>query len=282
VHIPDGFLSTPVWAAMDAAALPAVALGVRRAQRDFEDARIPLLGVMGAFVFAAQMINFPVGIGTSSHLVGGALLALTLGPAAASVVMTAILVTQALVFQDGGLLALGANVMNMAIAGVLAGYLPYQWFGRGRWRRAAIFAGGALSVLVSATLAVTELLLSGTPMPRAALVVSGAVFVVSALLEGAITLAVAQSLEAIQPNFVRKPAERRHAAAALGAAAVLLAAVGVVFASTAPDGIERMTRAQAVESASWVGKAEAGLAGVALIYAVCLAIGRAVGRRRSA
>jgi cobalt/nickel transport system permease protein len=282
VHIPDGFLSTPVWAAMDAAALPAVALGVRRAQRDFEDARVPLLGVMGAFVFAAQMINFPVGIGTSSHLVGGALLALTLGPAAASVVMTAILVTQALVFQDGGLLALGANVMNMAIAGVLAGYLPYQWFGRGRWRRAAIFAGGALSVLVSATLAVTELLLSGTPMPRAALVVSGAVFVVSALLEGAITLAVAQSLEAIQPNFVRKPAERRHAAAALGAAAVLLAAVGVVFASTAPDGIERMTRAQAVESASWVGKAEAGLAGVALIYAVCLAIGRAVGRRRSA
>jgi cobalt/nickel transport system permease protein len=282
VHIPDGFLSTPVWAAMDAAALPAVALGVRRAQRDFEDARVPLLGVMGAFVFAAQMINFPVGIGTSSHLVGGALLALTLGPAAASVVMTAILVTQALVFQDGGLLALGANVMNMAIAGVLAGYLPYQWFGRGRWRRAAIFAGGALSVLVSATLAVTELLLSGTPMPRAALGVSGAVFVVSALLEGAITLAVAQSLEAIQPNFVRKPAERRHAAAALGAAAVLLAAVGVVFASTAPDGIERMTRAQAVESASWVGKAEAGLAGVALIYAVCLAIGRAVGRRRSA
>jgi hypothetical protein len=119
-------------------------------------------------------------------------------------------------------------------------------------------------------------------MPRAALGVSGAVFVVSALLEGAITLAVAQSLEAIQPNFVRKPAERRHAAAALGAAAVLLAAVGVVFASTAPDGIERMTRAQAVESASWVGKAEAGLAGVALIYAVCLAIGRAVGRRRSA
>lgn len=282
MHIPDGFLSTPVWAAMDAAALPAVAVGVRRAQRHFEDARIPLLGVMGAFVFAAQMINFPVGIGTSSHLVGGALLALTLGPAAASVVMTAILVTQALVFQDGGLLALGANVMNMAIAGVLAGYLPYQWFGQGRWRRAAIFGGGALSVLVSATLAVTELLLSGVPMPRAALGVSGAVFVVSALLEGAITLAVAQSLEAIQPNFVRRPAGRRHAATALGAAAVLLAAVGVVFASTAPDGIERITRGQAVESASWLGKAEAGLAGVALIYAVCLAIGRAVGRHRSA
>ena len=72
MHIPDGFLSTPVWAALDIAALPATAYVVRRAQHGFEDARIPLLGVMGAFVFAAQMINFPVGVGTSSHLVGGA------------------------------------------------------------------------------------------------------------------------------------------------------------------------------------------------------------------
>ena len=85
VHIYDGFLSTPVWAAMDVAAAPAVGYMVRRAQREFDESRIPLLGVMGAFVFAAQMINFTVGIGTSGHLVGGALLACTLGPAAAGV-----------------------------------------------------------------------------------------------------------------------------------------------------------------------------------------------------
>ncbi len=91
-----------------------------------EDRKIPLLGVMGAFVFAAQMINFPVGPGTSGHLVGGALLTIALGPAAASIVMTAILAIQALVFQDGGILALGANIFNMAIAGVLAAYLPYR------------------------------------------------------------------------------------------------------------------------------------------------------------
>lgn len=282
MHIPDGFLSTPVWAAMDAAAVPAVAVAVRRAQQNFEDARIPLLGVMGAFVFAAQMINFPVGVGTSSHLVGGALLAFTLGPAPASVAMACILTIQALVFQDGGLLALGANVVNMAIAGVLAGYLPYHWFGGGPWRRSAIFAGGALSVLVSAALAVTELLLSGTPIPRTALGLSAAVFTISAALEGAITLAVAQSLETIQPNFMRQPARRRHAAGALGAAAVLLAAVGVAFASAAPDGIEKITRTQAAVESSWLGKAEGGLAGVALIYAVCLAIGRVVARHRSA
>jgi cobalt/nickel transport system permease protein len=282
VHIPDGFLSTPVWAALDTAALPAVAYVVRTAQRSFEDSRIPLLGVMGAFVFAAQMINFPVGVGTSSHLVGGALLAYTLGPAPASVVMAAILVIQALVFQDGGVLALGANVMNMAIAGVLAGYLPYYLFGAGRWRRAAVFAGGMLSVLVSALLALTELLFSKVPMPATALGLSLVVFLVSAVLEGAITLAVVQSLESIQPNFVRKPSGRPFATGLLGAAAVLLAAVGVVFASTAPDGIEKLTRYQAVTEVSWLGKAEAGLFGVVLIYAACLAIGRLVARHRSA
>ena len=81
MHIPDNFLSTPVWATLDAVSVPMVGLMVKRASRELQDARIPLLGVMGAFVFAAQMINFPVGVGTSGHLVGGALLAATLGAA---------------------------------------------------------------------------------------------------------------------------------------------------------------------------------------------------------
>src|SRR5579885_1671470 len=129
MHIPDNFLSTPVWASLDAISLPAFGLIARRAGRDLEESRIPLFGVMGAFVFAAQMINFPVGIGTSGHLVGGALLACTLGAAPAVLVMTAIIAIQAFVFQDGGVLALGANVTNMALCGVLAGYLPFQLWG---------------------------------------------------------------------------------------------------------------------------------------------------------
>src|SRR5689334_10053351 len=164
VHIPDGFLSAPVWATLDAAAVPAVAYTVRRAQRGMDEARIPLLGVMGAFVFAAQMINFPVGIGTTGHLVGGALLAITLGPAAATVVMAAIISIQALVFQDGGVLALGPNILNMAVFGVAAGYLPFSLWGTGKWRKAAILGGGILSVLVSAVFALAELLLSGVKM----------------------------------------------------------------------------------------------------------------------
>lgn len=294
MHIPDGFLSTPVWAAMDVAAAPAVGYVARKAQQGFDDAKVPLLGVMGAFVFAAQMINFPVGVGTSGHLVGGALLACTLGPAAASVVMCAILAIQALVFQDGGILALGANVFNMAIAGVLAGYLPYHLWGRGSGRRASIFAGGALSLMTSAILALAELLISGVRMPGPVLGVSLALFAVSALVEGAITVAVVVALERIQPSLMRAPgAGRSPAFAALALVAVLLAAGGVVFASTAPDGIERLAMQTGIAShartlistplkdyqAAWLGsgwaaQAGAGLAGLGLVYGACLMIGR--------
>jgi cobalt/nickel transport system permease protein len=286
---------------MDVAAIPAVGVLVRRAQRGFDESKVPLLGVMGAFVFAAQMINFPVGIGTSGHLVGAALLAITLGPAPATVVMTAILAIQALVFQDGGILALGANITNMAVAGTLAGYLPFHFWGAGKWRRASIFLGGLLSVLVSAVLALAQLLVSGVSMPSSVLGISLALFVVSAALEGAITLAVVQSLEAINPGFVRKPESRgSFALGTLASAAVLLAAVGVLFASTQPDGIEKLAQTTGISaharalfttpltdyqagffSTPWLRKASAGIAGLALIYGACVLFGRAVSRKRS-
>ena len=281
MHIPDGFLSTPVWVSLDAVAVPAVAWTARRAQRGFDQAQAPLLGVMGAFVFAAQMVNFPVGAGTSGHLVGGALLAMTLGPAPASVVMTAILAIQALVFQDGGILALGANILNMAVLGVLAGYLPYSLWGASRWRKPAIFAGGALSVLVSAVLALSELLLSGVRMPVSILGVSLALFLLSAVLEGAITLAVLQSVERLQPRLVFQPqAARSTVLGAVALAALLLASVGVLFASSAPDAIEQITRPAAAGIQTGIGKTGAGFAGITLIFGACLAIGRVVARKR--
>jgi cobalt/nickel transport system permease protein len=294
VHIPDGFLSTGVWATLDVVAAPAVASVARRAQRGFDESKVPLLGVMGAFVFAAQMINFPVGIGTTGHLVGGALLAFTLGPEAAVVVLTAILAIQALVFQDGGILALGANVLNMALLGVLAGYLPYRFWSGTRWRKAAIFAGGVLSVMVSGAAALSELLLSKVPMSGLTILVSLGFFVIMALVEGAITLAVVEALEGIRPGFVRQPTRRPSLAlGTIGMVAVLLATVGVLFAASAPDPIEKLGHSRRFFSAllpdyqaavvhnPWLGKATAGLAGVLLIYAACLAIGRAVVRRRS-
>lgn len=296
MHIPDGFLSTPVWAALDAVAAPAAGYAVRRAQAGFDDSRAPLLGVMGAFVFAAQMINFPVGVGTSGHLVGGALLAYVLGPAAAMVVMTAILAIQALVFQDGGILALGANVVNMALAGVLAGYLPYRLFAATRF---AMFAGAFLSVLVGALLALAELWMSGVALPAAAAGISIALFVVSAALEGAITLAVVEALEAINPGFLQRPLTNRRAGSlALGAAAVSLAVAGVMIASSNPDGLERLAQRLGIAShartllhtplaeyelanldSPWLRKAAAGLSGLGLVYAACLLFGRAARAR---
>jgi len=302
MHIPDGFLSAPVWATLDIAAIPAAGYMVRRAQREFEEKKVPLLGVMGAFVFAAQMINFPVGGATSGHLVGSALLSYTLGPAAAGVVMIAILAIQSLVFQDGGILALGANIFNMAIVGVIAGYLPFHLWGTGPRRKVAIFLGGMFSVLVAALLAVSELLLSGIAMSGPVLGVSFALFAVSAVLEGAITLAVFQALEMLNPNFVKQPkADRGFALGMTGLAAVLLAVVGVLFASTHPDGLERLAETIGLASkakpmlpspladyqaglfqSAWLRKACAGLAGLGLIYGVCALFGRFVGRQRSA
>ncbi|HYZ85735.1 MAG TPA: energy-coupling factor ABC transporter permease [Bryobacteraceae bacterium] len=289
MHIPDGFLSTPVWAALDAAAVPAISLVARRSQERVEEARLPLMGVMGAFVFAAQMINFPVGLGTSGHLIGSTLLALTLGPASASLVMTAILIIQALVFQDGGVLALGANITNMAMFGVIAGYLPYQLFGSGKHRGLSIFVGGVLSVMVSAIAALSELLISGIRIPLPMLAVSIGVFAISAVIEGAITLALIQSLERLNPGFVQRPSASGKIIVALGALSFAVVLVGVAFASQSPDGLQKLAEQLGLiqrevqtiaapvpdyelglSDSPWLRKASAGLVGLMLVYAAAL------------
>src|ERR1700676_1241206 len=299
MHIPDNFLSTPVWATLDVAAIPAVGFMVKRAGRELEDTSIPLLGVMGAFVFAAQMINFPVGIGTTAHLVGGALLACTLGPAAAGVVMAAIIAIQALVFQDGGVLALGANVLNMAVAGVLAGYLPF-WMWGARRQKQAIFLGAFLSVMVSASFALGELLISGVAMPRPLILASLVLFAISALIEGAITISVVQAIEKLNLELVQKPeASSWRALSVLSGVALALGLVGFLWASSAPDGIQRLgiqlglaakasfhaplaDYAAGNFDSGWLRRATAGLAGLLVVYAVCVAFAKMIGRRRSA
>ena len=285
MHIPDGFLSTPVWATLDIASFPAIAYIARRAERGLKESAAPLLGVMGAFVFAAQMINFPVGVGTSGHLVGSALLAYTVGPAAAVVVMTAILAIQALIFQDGGLLALGANVFNMAIAGVGAAYLPYRYLAAGSWRKLGVFVGAFASVAVAAALALGELRFSGVPMPLPVIGVSIGLFLISAAIEGAITVGVVGAIGRLNPNWVRTPESESRSRALLGVAAVLMGAIGALFASELPDGLEKLAAQLGIEhraisflsspmadyewkwlGASWAQKAAAGLAGLLLTY----------------
>ena len=156
--------------------------------------------------------------------------------------MCAILAIQALVFQDGGILALGANVINMAIVGVLAGYLPYHLWGRGRRRRAAIFAGGALSVAGQRPARAGRTV--GLRGPHAGLGAGSFARRCSRcrrVIEGAITLAVMGALEAIQPNFVRQPAAGGRSPLRRSGPGRGPAGGGRrLFASTAPDGIQQL------------------------------------------
>jgi cobalt/nickel transport system permease protein len=301
MHIPDGFLSTPVWASLGAVSLPTIGVLARKAQANHEHSRAPLLGVMGAFVFAAQMVNFPVAGGASSHLLGGALLACSLGPAAGVIVMTAVLAIQAFVFQDGGILALGANIFNLAIAGVLTAYVPYHFWGSGQHRRVAVFAGAVLSVLVSAALAMSQILLSGVPVTQPLLQLSAGLFALSAVAEGIITVAVLGAIERINPEWVQRPTGRGNRILTLvGAASVAIALASIFIASSDPDALERIeTAAMSTPAAALISspfadyrfagivsdnaaKAFAGLIGLALVYFICSMVGRAVAQRRSA
>ena len=175
LHIPDGFLSGGVAAAAAVLALAAVAYGLRIADRDLDEARVPLLGVLAAFIFAAQMLNFPVAGGTSGHFLGATLAAVLLGPWTACLVMAVVIAVQALAFADGGVSALGANVVNMGVLGaLLAGFaikaglrlLPATRAGFlglvGAVSWVAVMAGAAAT---SAELAVSGTVPLGTVLP---------------------------------------------------------------------------------------------------------------------
>ena len=126
LHIPDGFLSTPISLLGWVVAVAMIALALRQTRSQLGERQVPILGVMAAFIFAAQAINFPVAGGTSGHLLGGALAAIVLGPWAAVLVMTAVISLQALLFQDGGLLVLGWNIVNMGVLTAFVGMATYR------------------------------------------------------------------------------------------------------------------------------------------------------------
>src|SRR3990172_2336239 len=126
LHIPDGFLSPAVAALGWMLAIIFVSLGIRHTGRQLGDRMVPMMGVLAAFIFAAQAVNFPVAAGTSGHLIGAALAAIVLGPWGGLLVMTAVVAVQALLFQDGGLIVMGWNIVNMGALGALSGYAAYR------------------------------------------------------------------------------------------------------------------------------------------------------------
>jgi len=207
MHIPDGFLSGGIAAVLWVLAIGAIAIGLRVANRDLDEARVPLLGVLAAFIFAVQMLNFPVAGGTSGHLLGATLAAVLLGPWIACLVMAVVLVTQAFGFADGGVSALGANIVNMGVLGaLLAGYvvtagekvLP-------KTRGAFLGLVGAVSwlaVMVGTTATGFELALSDTVPLGTVLPPMLGVHALIGIGEAVITVAAVSAVMVARPDLV--------------------------------------------------------------------------------
>jgi len=208
MHIPDGgFLSVPMYLTTDALAVGALAISAAKARGELEDRAIPLMGVMGAFVFAAQMINLPIPGGTSGHLMGGTLLAIALGPWTGSLVMAAVLLLQALLFGDGGLLVFGANFLNMGLVGTWGGYAVYRGVRALLPGQAGLYVGTTLAawlaMVVGAALAGIQIGLSGTAPLGTVTVAMVAIHAIIGAIEAVVTLAVVRYLVATRPELVR-------------------------------------------------------------------------------
>ena len=161
--------------------------------------------MLGAFVFAAQLVNVPVAAGTSGHLLGGVLVAALVGPEAATVVMASVFVIQCLLFQDGGILALGANVVNMGLSGTIGGYVLLRLLLRllpARRHAAALFLAAWFTVVGSSALVSLELAASGTVPLVSSLVAMVGVNALIGLVEGAITVAVVRFVARVRPEVL--------------------------------------------------------------------------------
>ncbi len=259
LHIPDGFLDPVVSLVGWVLLIAVVVYALRQTRGQLGDKQIPLMGVLAAFIFAAQAINFPVAGGTSGHLLGGALAAIIVGPWAAVLIMTSVIGVQGLIFQDGGLLVMGWNILNMGVLTAFTGYFVYQLLRRllGAGRTSLIAAGalGAwLSVLVGAAATAIELVISGTSPLIIALPAMTGVHVLIGVGEAAITVGALTFIYAARRDLLGLGAAAPGQTSAGWVGAGLGLALGVAIFSFAadpnPDGLERVA-----EDAGFVNRA---------------------------
>ena len=202
MHIPDGYVDLPIALACGALSVAVLALAARRIDGEVSDARAPLVGVVAAGIFAAQMLNWPIPGGTSAHFVGGAFAAILLGPHVGALCIATVVTIQALVFGDGGLVVLGANVFNMAIVEVYVGYAVYRVVAPyGEFR--AAFAAGWLGITAGALTAAVQLGFSSAFEYQlvTTLAIMGVGHLVLGLVEGAITAVVYRYLARARPDL---------------------------------------------------------------------------------
>jgi cobalt/nickel transport system permease protein len=241
MHIPDGFLSLGVSAVCWLLILITLAYAIRSTHHALDERLIPLAGIMGAFIFAAQMINFPVAGGTSGHFIGAALAFIVLGPWLGLLTMTAVIALQALLFQDGGLVVMGANILIM---GLVPGFIGYQLYrlslGRGE-RVETVVAGGAawLSIMAAAFVASLLLAFSGTTSLAVALPAMLGIHAIIGIGEALITIAALAFIRRTRPTAVEAADDGAKGGwLVLGLIAVFVVLLMAPFASGHPDGLE--------------------------------------------
>lgn len=207
MHIPDGFINLGTAATTYLVSAGSLGYGLRRANKKLGEGHVPLMGVMGAFIFAAQMLNFPVIGGTSGHLIGATLAAILLGPWAAVVIMTCVLIVQSLIFQDGGLIALGANVFNMGVIASFTGYYLYRGVvslvgGKRMGRVIGGFIGAWASVFLASVACSIELAISGVVPIVVALPAMAGIHALIGIGEGLITIVVLNFVMATRKDLL--------------------------------------------------------------------------------
>lgn len=246
MHIPDGMLETRTWVSCWAAATGLLAYAIRWVRRHVSQQRVVLMAVMAALVFALQMLNFPVAGGTSGHFAGGAAAAILLGPWPAMIVLTTVLIVQAVLFADGGITALGANIVNMAVIGPFVGYAIWRMV-RLVWktRRGLItgaFAAAWFAAVVSALMAAIEIWLSGRAPFVFIVGTMGFWHALTGIGEGVITAGLVGYVLAVRPDLVEgdrdaAPGSWKRLVAGLGIATLVAAGLSV-WASRKPDALE--------------------------------------------
>jgi cobalt/nickel transport system permease protein len=232
-----------------------VGLALRRSGKELGERQVPLMGVLAAFIFAAQMLNFTVAGGTSGHLIGGALAAVLLGPWAGILTMTTVVGIQALLFQDGGLLVMGANILNMGIISTLVAYGVYRGvMALAKGQRWGLFVGGFgaawFSVVISAVATATQLAFSGTSPLTVALPAMTIVHVLIGIGEGLITVGALAFVAAARRDLLPALSQVEGKPVAVPSGGLRWAGVGLVIAlavtllaplaSPHPDGLERV------------------------------------------
>jgi cobalt/nickel transport system permease protein len=246
MHIPDGFLSVTVSIILWLISASVVGYALKRVGQDMGERQVPMMGVLAAAIFAGQMLNFSVAGGTSGHLMGAAIATILLGPWAAILVMTCVVGIQALIFQDGGLLVLGANIFNMGIVGVLVAYTVYHTILRiTRSTRWGIFLGGFASAWLSielAALAVAlQLAVSGISPANISIPTMGGIHALIGIGEGLITVGALSFLYATRRDLVQAGGETAVGGKLVWGVGLMIAIALAVFsplASTHPDGLE--------------------------------------------